>query len=533
MHAFMSAPSTPASRSPLPPAPGANIVRALGFAAVAAIVCHALARLWLLSEGRYFATEDDGYRAYYGYLTAEGTGSLIGRFWVPGQFFALGALGRLGLDAASAPLALGTISFVITIASVRSLAKDLAPQGWGEAAGHGAVIVGALSPLVLVLSHSALAEPFANALSAAAAAALVHRHKNGSRRLVLSGALALMLATWVRYETWLHAALYVTAAYAMARRRDGARVALGDGALASIALLGPLGWLLAQYLVHGDAFAFLETIDEMSEVLAGSPSRARVAALRGEALALWAGSALVWSAAAIVRGRGAGRALVPLLLVAAIGVPGLALEIGSGRGLGVFIIGGREFDFFSPRLVSHVELALFPLAGLGVALVAARATTVDRVGATLLSALTAGLLLMGAARPMTFVDPSSVQAGVMLRRGQLDGAIGEGALLVERVEPRPPMGWAALSVLWSRWDRTVFFTRRGAACDLVEPTDVVDGRVRVPCAELGHWSRRRGVTAAWVLSEPARALFDSVWPEATERRIGEGRLLVVPETQRR
>ncbi len=71
-------------------APNARVVRALGGVAVAAVLVHFLVRVWMLSEGRYFATEDDGYRAYYGYLSAEGTASVISRFWLPGQFFALG-----------------------------------------------------------------------------------------------------------------------------------------------------------------------------------------------------------------------------------------------------------------------------------------------------------------------------------------------------------------------------------------------------------------------------------------------------------
>jgi hypothetical protein len=492
---------------------------------VIGVAVHVLGRVWLATEGRFFATEDDGYRAYYGHLVAEGTASVVGRFWLPGQFFVLGALGRLGLDAALAPMVLGAITFVVTLVAVHSLARDLAPEGWGDAAGRGAVAVAGCSPLLLVLSHSALAEPLANALVAFAAAALVRRHRVGPRRLVWSGAITMLLATWIRYETWAYALAFVVSATVMAHRREGRRVALGDGAIASLALLGPIGWMIAQYLEHGDPFAFLDTIDEMATTLTGGASPARVASARLEGLALWAGGAVVAAAAAVVVLRRRLAALGPLLVVAAIGVPGLLLQIVTGKGLAVFVVEGREIEFFEPRLVSNVEVGLFPLAGLGLALLLAqpeRAARLVLLGVALLSLALAG---RGLAAPMHYVDPSSVEAGLALRRGALDEAVGQGALLVERVEPRPPMGWASLSVQWSTWDRTLFFTRRGDSCDVVEASDVTAGRRRMPCRELGRWAEHRGVSAAWVLSEPARALVTALWPDAPTRTIGSGHLV--------
>lgn len=505
-----------------------QLARRLSAVAAAALVAHVALRLWLAAEGSSFATEDDGYRAYYGYLAAEGTASFISLFWLPGQFFALGALGRLGLDAATAPLVLGALSVALTLAAVRSLARDLAPPGWGEAAGLGAVAMAAVSPLLLRLGHSALAEPLANGLSAYAAAALVRGQVTGTRRLVGTGALVMLCATWVRYETWPYAAVYVLAAYLLARRRAGHRAALGDAGLASLALLGPLGWLLAQQVVHGDPLAFLATVNEMSETLAGPASRMRVAALRGEALALWSGGAVAGVVVALVRWRDQPRLVWPLALLAALGLPGLALQVASGKGLGVFVVAGREFEFFVPRLVSSLEVGLFPLAGLGLAGLVASRTSRARVGLVALAALAAALLAHGVTRPMSFVDPSSVRAGVMLRRGELDREIGSGALLVERVEPRPPMGWASVSVLWSRWERTVFLTRRGRVCELVEPSDVLEGRARIPCADLRAWMDARGVSAAWVLGAPAREAVETAWPSAGRRTIGDGVLYSAP-----
>lgn len=515
-----------------PLAPSASVVRALGGAALASVVVHVLLRFWLLSEGRYFATEDDGYRAYYGYLSAEGTASVISRFWLPGQFFVLGALGRLGLDAASAPLVLGSLCFGIMLASVVSLARDLAPEGWGEATARGAVILTALSPLVLVICHSALAEPLANALVAFAGMALVRRHHGGARRLVASGGLAMLFATWVRYEAWAYAGVFVVAAAWTAYRREGRRAAMQDAAMGSIAILGPLAWLLAQYLVYDDAFAFLDTIDEMSVALAGEASHVRVAAMRFEALACWAGGAVLASGIALGMARRQHATVHGLAYVAAIALPGLALQLLSGQGLGVFVIEGREVEFFAPRLVSNIEIGLIPLGGLGIAMLASRTELAARGVLAFVTLLVSALLVLGVAHPMAFVDASSIRAGLMLRRGELNHELGSGALIVERVEPRPPMGWASLSVLWSHWDRTVFLTRRGEVCELVEPSDVLDGRARIPCAALGVWAERRGVTAAWVLSDPARTLLEEVWPDAVHRPIGDGHLLV-PSTASR
>jgi hypothetical protein len=516
---------------PLPGSPSASALRWLGALAVGAVVLHVLARFWLASEGRFFATEDDGYRAYYGHLVAEGTGSVLGRFWLPGQFFVLGALGRAGLDAALAPQVLGAITFVITLVAVYSLARDLAPEGWGEAAGRGAVAVAGCSPLLLVLSHSALAEPLANALVAFAAAALARRHRVGPRRLVWSGSLAMLLATWVRYETWAYALAFVLAAIVLARRREGRRVALGDGAVACLTLLGPVSWLVAQHVEHGDPFAFLRTIDEMASTLSGEASRERVAVARFEALTLWAGLAVIASSTALLLASRHLRALLPVSLVAAVGLPGLVLQIATGKGLAVFMIAGREVEFFEPRLVSNLEVGLFPLAGVGLSMLLARPETGARLALAGLASIALALGARGVLEPMSYVDASSVAAGLALRRGELEAVLGDGALLVERVEPRPPMGWASLSVQWSSWNRTVFFTRRGESCELVEASDVVGGRLRLPCGELSRWAEHRGVTAAWVLSEPASALFDAEWPAAPYRRIGTGRLVSLVEAR--
>jgi hypothetical protein len=212
-------------------------------------------------------------------------------------------------------------------------------------------------------------------------------------------------------------------------------------------------------------------------------------------------------------------------LLAAVGLPGVLLEIASGKGLGIFVSHGREVDFFSPRLVSTLEVALFPLAGLGVAALTARRATPARAATLALGVFTLAMLAVGVRQPMTYVDPSSIKAGLLLRRGVLDREVGPGLLLVERETPRPPMGWASLGVLWGQWSRMIWATPYGDGWQLVRPVDVKNGREFVPKQDLAAWLDQRGVTAAWVLSPVARERLQAAWPSARSTPIGQGLLL--------
>lgn len=504
-----------------PREPDLDVLRVLRGVVVCAVAAHALARLALVLRGDYFATEDDGYRAYYGHLFVDGSGAVVGRFWLPGQFFVLGLLGRLGFDAAVAPLVLGGLSLVAVALASASMARDAAPTGWGPSAALGAVAVAAFSPLELRLAHSSLAEPLGNALLAMGAAGVLRWRANLGTGPLVAGALATLAATWVRYEAWPYAFFFALAVLAIGRERAlRSPVVL----LGGVPLLGPLGWMAAQLVVYGDPLAFLETIEGMSDELAGPASSWGVAGARLAALATWALGASGFAALALALPGPRARVLA---VWAAFGLPGLVLQIASGSGLGVFVIRGVEYDFFSPRLVSNIEVGLLPLAGLGVAKALASTGQFARwsTAVGLLALGVIGLVAAGAT-PMTLVDPSSRDAGLALRRGGLDP--GPGALLVERVEPRPPMGWASLSVLWSHWDRTVFVTRRGRECVLVEASEVARGRETIPCASLGAWAEHRGVTSAWLVSAAATELAQALWPEATVQRVGRGSFVVLP-----
>jgi hypothetical protein len=319
--------------------------------------------------------------------------------------------------------------------------------------------------------------------------------------------------------------LYVAAAYALARRARDRGAARSDAIVASLALAGPLALCVAQAATNGNPFAFLRTLDEMSSALAGPPSRLHVLELRLGGLVRWAPGALLWAGAAVALFWKERRRLKPLLLLAAVGLPGVLLEIASGKGLGIFVSHGREVDFFSPRLVSTLEVALFPLAGLGVAALTARRGTPGRAAALALGLFTVAMLAVGVRRPMSYVDPSSIRAGLLLRRGALDREVGRGLLLVERETPRPPMGWASLGVLWGQWSRMVWATPQGDGWQLVAPLDVKHGRELVPQEDLAAWLDRRSVTAAWVLSPVARERLGAAWPEARSTVIGQGVLL--------
>jgi hypothetical protein len=252
----------------------------------------------------------------------------------------------------------------------------------------------------------------------------------------------------------------------------------------------------------------------------------RVLGHRALALLRWAPAVLAWSAVALASQRApAGASSKPKSLQGAIVFAALA-----SLGVAIEIAGGREHGVFPARLAYGVEVALWPLAAIGIAWAFARA----RVLATAASIATVPLLGLALARPPELADPDSVRAGLLLRKGALDP--GAGALLVERVPRRPklgwavaddrarivPFGWAAVGVLWARWPRTVWGARRRAEWELVEPTDPKGGRTTVPTRDLGAFLDRRGVTAAWISSPESVSEVMAAWPRARVLWQGEG-----------
>jgi hypothetical protein len=479
-------------------------------AAIAAVLGHLAARVWFVHVGRFFACEDDAYRTYLSFLLSRG-GPVVGKLWLPGHLLAMAAAQRLGVPAAWSGIVVGGLSVVGMGAALVDVAGLLAPDDLRSAARWGAVLLVASSPMTLAVSHASLAEPLECALVMGAAAALLRRAHGAPRWVLGLGILAILAATWVRYEAWPIAMALPGVLYLLRRRAGGsARAALGEAALGALALVGPVAWLWRQAVEYGSPLGFIDRVDDIS-INVGDPSVSRVLAHRLEALARWAPAALGWSLAALVGLRdrpGARRGAAWLAAVAALGI---AVAVG----------GGREHGVFVDRLAYGLEVALWPLAALGVAWTATR-----RPGLAAAGALgTLGLLGLAVTRPAELVDPASIHLGLMLRRAELDVA---GALLVERVPRRPPFGWAAVGAQWGQWERTIWATRRRAGWELVEPTDPKDGRTTVPAAELGPWMDQRGVTAVWLISPEWLGEVVAGLPGARVVRIDGGMLVVRP-----
>lgn len=504
----------PAPTDAAEPAPGTphalRALRALRLATLSAVAAHLGAFLWLTRVDRFFACEDDAYRTYTAYLIAHGE-SIIGYFWLPGQLIAMAAVQRLGAPARWSGLIIGAASVVALVLALAEVARALAPEDLRKAAPWAAVLLAASSPMTLVLGHSSLAEPLECALVVAAAAAVLRRARGGPLWVLALGVLSLLAATWVRYESW-GIALALPGVLYLLRRRLGAgpRVALGEAALGALALLGPLAWMWMQAVKYGDPFAFIERADELA-ALAGEPSSLRVLGHRVGWLLLWGPASVTWAAATLwwLRDRRAATA------------GGRWFAILASLGIALEIVGGREHATFTARFSYGLEVALWPLAAVGVAWAFTRAPKRALAGA----AATLAVLAAGVALPSKIIDTSSVAAGLMLSSGQLDAAIGSGSLLVERPARRPPFGWASLGVLWGHWDRTLWGTPRREGWQLVAPTDVHDVRSGVPPRELGAWLDLHHVTAAWVVSLPSLQNVTAAWPKARVMIIGEGRLV--------
>jgi hypothetical protein len=418
---------------------------------VLAIVAHVAVRIAFFLEPRYLACEDDGYRLYLSFLFASGQSPLIGRFWLPGQLLLVAPLLRAGVDPALAGVLVSTLALVGLAVAMRGLVRSLAPAGAAGAAGAVAAALVLASPLSATLAQSALAElPFA-ALATAAAWGFAA----GSRRGLAGGAVALLAATWVRYEAWPLAGLYAVAG--LWRRRP----------LALLPLLGPALWLLGQAREHGDPLTFLH----QTAAVTNAVGALAVAGHRLLALVQWAPAAL---ALALLGGRPARPALAFLVWMAA----GVLLPAASGG----------EHPVFPDRMAHGLEVGLVPLAALGLARLHARLRPVLAVAAV-------ASVAIAALRPPVFLDAEAVAQGLRLRAD--DGVLRGGTLLVERPEVRPPLGWASLGALWGRWDRIVWATPHGGSWQLVRPLDVA-ARAEVPDAELPSWLRGHGVTGAWI-----------------------------------
>jgi hypothetical protein len=365
--------------------------------------------------------------------------------------------------------------------------------------------------MTLVVGHSSLAEPLECALLMGGAAAILRRARGGPRWILAPAVLAILAATWVRYEAWPIALALPGVLYVLRRHAGEApRRAAIEAAIGLVPLLGPAAWLWQQSVRYHDPLAFIEIVNEMSKEMTGDPSSLLVLSHRASALVRWAPATLAWAAAAIygLRDRPAARAGASWLAgIASLGVVSAILL-------------GREHGVFVQRLAYEAEVALWPLAALGLAWAVTRKPAPALAGAL----ATIAVLVLGARFEPEMIDRASVTAGLMLRRGGLEAKLGPGALLVEREVRRPPFGWASLGVQWGQWDRTVWGTRRVDRWEVVDPTDV-RGRATVQPEAMAAWLDKRKVTAAWMLTPRAIGDLSVIWPKARVLPIGEGVLV--------
>ncbi len=474
-----------------------------------ALLAHLAVQVALVRAPRFFASEDDGYRLYQAYLLCSGQADPIGRFWLPGQLALTCPALAAGVPPVWAGLAVSMLGLVLLALALAALTRRLAGDGQGEQAGGAALVLVLASPMAATLSHSALAELPAMAACALAALGLLARAQGAPISRLLGGTAAMLLATWIRYESWPLAALYPIAAglAAGAGGQGQGRWRWRDALVASLAWLGPLAWLLLQWQHYGDPLAFLHATADIT-AQAGHAGVARVLAHRLWALVTWAPVPLLGGivAALLIKRR------APFVFLA-------------WMALGVILpaLGGDEHPTFPARLAFGLEVGLVPLAALALARAAGARAPRPFAALALLLVVLAPLVLARTRRP-GFLDRDSVVVGLALRNGRL-APPAHGTLLVERPEARPPLGWASLASAWAEWSRIVFATPQAGTWELVMPTDVLADRWHVGDADLGAWLDAHAVSAAWCVTPTCVKTLRVLWPEARVREIGRGRWL--------
>ncbi|RMH43616.1 MAG: hypothetical protein D6689_04520 [Deltaproteobacteria bacterium] len=475
-----------------------------------AALAHLAARIWLVAQGRWFASEDDPYRAYVAYLLSRDGSRFVGEMWLPGHPGLLAVAQALGISARAAGPVVSAIATVGLAVATGGLARELSrrPLGGGarpddDSSPWLAAALVLASPLTLVLGHSHLAEVPAAALSVAAVWGLFRWLRTGRAAALAAGSAALAAAAWMRYEAWGAVVLFPAVALWLGRRRRGAWLAFAPAA-------APLAWMALQWTAYGDPLLFWHR----AAALAQSASPVDVLGARARALVAWAPAVAVLAAYGAWRLRGAGRTLRAHAIVVAL----------LSAGVWPAVVLGQRHLVFPDRLSHPIEVALIPLAAVGLAGVLAR----SRVAFAAAAAATIAAVALGPARPAAMWDPDSVQVGRRLAAGELEPLLAGGALLVERPRRRPPFGWASVGVLWGRWDRIVWATPEPRGWELVEPTDVVRGRRTVATGDLAAALRERGVRAAWTVTPAARRALAAAWPGARALPIGRGALVVRP-----
>jgi hypothetical protein len=459
--------------------------------ALAAIgaAAHVICRIAFISEGRFFASEDDPYRAYTAFLIKDDPTRLISRLWVLG-FEACHALFQwCGVPARWAGICVNTLVLAALLIGLVRITERLAP---GQATLRWCVTALLLaSPLTITLAHSSLSDLMATCLIVWAAEGFMS-YANGGRLVALArAAVILSIATWVRYEPWLHVALLVPAVVfvewrVLERRR------LGALAIAALAWLGPVAWLLAQQLRYGDPFHFYANIVQTVETVSGPPARFPVLATHARSALYWFPHVVLLAIVAWSRRRDAlfWRAswfFTATLLLA------VAFQV----------FGGHQHATFAARLSYGIEIALLPWAAVGLDWCLQK-----RLRSTV--AIAALLFSLTALRPAAMQDRDSVAFGLSLSRSE-ETIPADAKLLVERPLKRPPFGWASVGVLWGHWNQTVWVTPQVGGWTVVEARDV-RAPLNLTDDGFGDWLDRTSVHGAWTLSDPMLELLTARWP---------------------
>ena len=465
-------------------------------------VAHVICRLGFISEGRFFASEDDPYRAYTAFLIKGDPIRLIGRLWVLG-FEACHALVQwAGVPARWAGICVNTLALAALLIGVLRIMERLAPDRTELRWCIAALLLA--SPMTITLAHSSLSDLLATCLIVWAADGFMRYAQSGKLGGVVQAAMILSIATWVRYEPWLHAALLFPAV-AFVEWRVLKRRRVGGPALATLAWLGPIAWLLAQQLRFGDALHFYANIVETVETVSGPPARLRVLATHAHSALYWFPHVVLLATVASWRRRDALSwkmtwfFTVTLLLAAAFQ-----------------LLGGHPHKTFAARLSYGVEIALLPWAAVGLQWCIA-----NRLRSTV--AIAALLFSLTALRPAAIQDRDSVAFGLSLLRSQ-ETIPPDTKLLVERPLERPPFGWASVGVLWGHWSQTIWVTPQPGGWTVVEATNV---RAPLNLTEegFGNWLDRDAVRSAWTQSNRMFEMVSAQWPCADVTAHGYHQLL--------
>jgi hypothetical protein len=233
--------------------------RLFGLDLLVVVVSKALISAAVLGSGFRAISDDDFARVVIAQtfaaapsLDPSGTSWLPFPFWIYGG--AMLVFGR-GLETArGVALALGLCAPALLYAATWLVTRE-------RRAALVSGILGGAFPYAAWMGVATVPDGFAAALAVFGVCAL--QPSREPRPWLVAGALALWAAALSRYEFWPVAG--VASAFALAAARS-----LRDGRAASIAtlpLLGPLGWLLNGSLRHGDPLFFLARVSAYKRAL--------------------------------------------------------------------------------------------------------------------------------------------------------------------------------------------------------------------------------------------------------------------------